>query len=130
MSDDKTQEGELEVKLPGGAGARAKGYRLVDLIWLPMVLGIGYISLTLYNHGVDAKDGATEIAKALEKSNLKVADALEKSNAKVVEALDRQSNEQRRATEAIKEGNCLNSLPQDRRINAAEICKRTARDYR
>lgn len=103
---------------------------LTTVIGMVMAAGMAGVGLMIFDHRAEAKDGATEIAKALEKSNAKVAEALEKSNKLVVEALDRQANEQRRATEAVKEGNCLLSLPQDMRVNAAEVCKRTARDYR
>lgn len=81
-------------------------------------------------HEVGARDDKKAVAEALVESQKIAALASREANKALVDAIDRQANEQRRATEAVKEGNCLLALPQDRRVNAADVCKRTARDYR
>ena len=56
------------------------------------------IAWTLYNHSSDTKDASKELATAL-----------------------------REQTQAAREQNCLISLPQERREQNSEICKRISR---
>lgn len=103
---------------------------LTTVIGMVMAAGMAAVGFMIFDHRAEAKDGAAEIAKALKESNFRIAEALKENNKAIMESIDRLTVEQRRATEAVKEGNCLLSLPQDRRTNASDICKRTARDLR
>ncbi len=124
----QTHDSELSLTGPGGLGARAKGYRLIDLIWLPMLLGIGYIALTLYNHQVEAKDEKVTIANTLKESNANIAAALKESQADVAKSMREIAEQQRRANEIGREQTCLLTLPPDRRTNAGDFCKRLSRE--
>lgn len=136
--NDSGQELDLEV---GGQKVRAKGYRLIDLIWLPMIFGIAYICLTLYQHDASAQKGDTAVAKqltesnqiisnSLRESNKTMVDALKENNANTVQALRELTLEQRKATSAIKEIACLSDPSMRNRGDAREFCKRMARDDR
>ena len=118
----------LEVSGPGGTGIRAKGYRLADLAWPLLVIGVGYCALTLFNHTADAKDNGKEVAQALKDSNREVAQALKDSNLAVAEAMKQMAKEQQRANEIGREQTCLLTLPPDRRTNAGDFCKRLSRE--
>ena len=126
-SDDRTQIREIEGEL-AGQKFRAKGYRLVDLIWLPMIFGIAYTCLQLYNHEASAKDGAKEIASTLKESNQAIAATLKESQAALAEAMRQVATEQKRANEIGREQTCLLTLPPDRRTNAGDFCKRLSRE--
>lgn len=119
---------ELDVTLPGGAAIRTKGYRLMDIVALTSVLAIGYVAVLTHGHTADAKDEGKTIAKALAESNAAVASALKESNASTVDAIKQLAGEQRKTTRVLLEMNCLMGLPPDRRVNAADFCKRIARD--
>lgn len=122
--------GTLEVDGPGGLKARAKGYRLIDLIWLPMVLGIGWLVMVQISHAADTKEEKAAIAKALTESNTTIANALKESNAMTVQAIKDLATEQRRSTDAIREIACLSDPAIRNRGDAREFCKRMSRDSR
>lgn len=122
--------GELEVDGPGGLKARAKGYRLIDLIWLPMVLGVGYLIMIHQGHAADTKEDKAAIAKALTESNTTIANALKESNAATVNAINGLMLEQRKSTDAIREIACLSDPAMRNRGDAREFCKRMSRDSR
>jgi len=129
MADEENGAGkELDVTLPGGAGVRAKGYRLMDVVALASVLVVGYVAVLTHAHTADEKDSAKTVAEALKESNKTIANALKESNVNTAEAIKGMAAEQRRATTVLREMNCLLSLPPDRRVNAQDFCKRIARD--
>ena len=137
MTENNT-EIDLEI---AGQHVRTKGYRLVDLIWLPMALGIAYICLTLYQHDSFGQADKATLAKTLTESNQGIATTLRESNAALAEAL-KSSNaattqaireltiEQRRATDAIREVACLSDPVAKNRADAREFCKRMSRSDR
>lgn len=126
MADEP--EGEIAVTGPGGIGARAKGYRLLDLIWLPMVLGIGYLIILEQTHAGDTKDAANKTAQVLKESNEKIAQTLKENTRDLTDALKQISIENKRSNEIQREQTCLLTLPPDRRTNAADFCKRLSRE--
>lgn len=129
--------GELDVSNPVFGSIRSKGYRLIDLIWLPMILGIAYTCLSLFQHEATAQQDKARIAATLEKSNHDIAGALKESNTAIVQALKESNSntlqairelatEQRRATNAIKEVACLSDPAMKDNRNAREFCKRVS----
>lgn len=121
--------GELDLEF-AGQKVRTKGYRLADLIWLPLVLGVAYISLTLYNHEATAQQERQAIAGTLKESNTAIAISLEKSNAATVRALEAVVVEMKKNTSASKETACLLDPVMKNRADAREFCKRMVRDDR
>lgn len=128
MSDPQT--GELDVSNPVLGSIRAKGYRLSDLLWPLVIVGLGYTSLTLYNHSVEAKDEKEAIAKSLKESHAQTAQALKESNANTAEAIRQMATEQKKATNVLREMSCLLDPQVVRRSDAREFCKRITRDER
>lgn len=125
--EDKTVLGELDLTGPGGVGAKMKGFRIMDVICLFSAVAVGYCAMTLYNHNAEAKDNSKEVASALRESNKEVANALKDTTRDTTEAMKAIAAEQRRMTEAIKEGNCLLDPAMRARPDAREICKRLNR---
>lgn len=128
MPEENT--GEIEVDGPGGLKARARGYRLQDLLLVPMVIGIGYLVMIHAGHAADTKEEKAAIAKALTESNTTIANALKESNATTVQAIRELATEQRKSTDAIREIACLSDPAMRNRTDAREFCKRMSRDSR
>lgn len=134
------ETGELDVEV-AGQKVRAKGYRLVDLIWLPMVLGIAYTCLSLFQHEAGAQQDKAQVAATLAKSNSDIANALKENSSTLASALkENNSNtlqaireltiEQKKATDAVREIACLSDPNMRNSANAREFCKRITRDSR
>lgn len=119
-------EKEIDVEV-AGQHVRAKGYRLVDLIWLPMVLGIAYTCMSLWQHEASAQQDKANLAATLKDSNSTIAQALRESNAKTADAIDRMATEQRRSTSAMREVACLSDPSMKNRTDARDFCRRMAR---
>lgn len=111
-------DNELEVDV-AGQKVRARGYRLIDLVWLPMFLGIGWLIVIQQGHTADSKD-----------EKIAMAQAAKEANQAVVRALQELVAEQKRSTNAAKEVACLNDPVMRNRQDAREFCKRMARDDR
>lgn len=123
-------ENEVEASI-GDKKIKVRGSDiLTTVIGMTMAAGLTTVLLIVWDIRVQAAEVGKTTAQVLKESNAETAKALKESNKDVAAAMIRLAEEQRRATEAIKEGNCLLSIPQDRRVNAADVCKRTARDYR
>lgn len=139
-SDDRTHAGEIDLEV-AGQKVRTKGYRLVDLIWLPMVLGISYTCLTIFQHEASAQQDKAHVAATLAKSNNDIAGALKENsatlaaalkenNANTLQAIRELTIEQRKATDAVREIACLSDPNLKNASNAREFCKRITRDSR
>lgn len=115
---------------PSGVSGRAKGYRLVDLIWLPMVLAMGYTSMTLYQHDSVAQEQKRELAATLKDSNRTIADALKESNASQKEQTTAIVNALNRLEKRTAEVACLSDPAMKNRADARDFCRRLARDDR
>lgn len=127
MPDPADQELDLEI---AGQKIRTKNYRLLDLIWLPVFLGVAYCCLILYQHDASAKDDKATLAATLKESNANIAAALKENNSNMVNAIKEIAVEQRRSTNAIKEVACLNDPAMQHRNDARDFCKRMSRDDR
>ena len=108
------ENGELEVTGPGGIGARAKGYRLMDLVCLVSAFGVGYISMMVYNHDANAAKESTAIVQALK------ADRQE-----TIAAIKENTRAMREQVGAQRVANCLASLTTQQRSQPQmlEFCK-------
>lgn len=72
----------------------------------------------------------SDIAGALKDSNLAIVQALKESNANTLSAIKELTSEQKKSTNAIKVGNCLNDPSMKNRQDAREFCNRITRDDR
>lgn len=136
MAEESAQELDLEI---GGQKMRARGYRMLDLLWFLLAIGVAYCSFTLWQREAQAQTEKAAIAKALVDSNSSVATALKESNAAMVgaikeanentvKALNANTAEQKRSTKALREMACLIDPAMQRRNDARDFCKRLARD--
>lgn len=109
---DSDADKEIDAEI-AGQKLRARGYRLIDLVWLPMVLAMGWQIVTQQAHTAEAKED-------------KLADrqALKDANKAVVEALKELVAEQRRSTTAAREVACLSDPTMKNRADARDFCKR------
>ena len=92
----------------------------------------GFVLLVLlawiaWNHQVEAKDNDKAIVQILKENNALTAAALKETTEKQNRILEKMSDQQQKTVEALRETNCLLGLPQDRRANSAEFCKRISR---
>ena len=71
-------------------------------------------------HTSDARDNAKEIAKELREVNKEAAAERKEASRELSEAL-------KELARAAREQNCLLSLPQEKRIENVEVCKRISR---
>lgn len=134
------ESGELDLEV-AGQKVRAKGYRLVDLIWLPMIFGIGYTCMSLYQHDAQAQSDKAQVAQTLQKSNADIAgalkensstlaQALKENNANTLQAIRELTIEQRKSTDAVREVACLSDPNLKNSPTARDFCKRMTRDSR
>ena len=126
MGEDENDV-DLEV---AGQKFRAKNYRLIDLIWLPMVLSLGWICMTLYTHQVDAQATAKTVADVLEKSNANIAKVLKEAGDQHADAVKQVLVEGKKQTRILTEMACLADPAMKNRGDAREFCKRMSRDDR
>lgn len=120
---------ELDVEI-AGQKVRTKGYRLTDLIWLPLLFGVGYICLSLYQHEATAQTSTSSVVSALKESNAATVTAIKESNVNTVKALEALTAEQKKSTNAMKEIACLSDPAMKNRSDARDFCKRMSRDDR
>lgn len=125
MSDDQ----ELDLTI-AGQHVRTKGYRLMDLIWLPVFLGVLYSCLLLYQQQAAAATDKKDNATAMKENNATVVNAIKESNQNTLSAIRDLATEQRRSTNAMKEVACLSDPAMRNRSDAREFCKRISRDDR
>ena len=121
-SEDRN--GELEVTAPGGFGARAKGYRMMDLVCLLTAAGV--IALAYY---VKSYAGEYEkTAQSIKDSNSQVVETFKNGSKENADAIRQLTMEIRRGNEFQRETACLLDPSMKGRIDAREICKRLGRD--
>lgn len=75
------------------------------------------IAYVLTAHSTEAKESGTKVAQELKEANREVAQALRESNREVAKVLNDLAR-------AMREQNCLNAFPPERRHQNAELCKR------
>ena len=118
---------EVAISNPILGSLKVNGSNINNIFTVLGFIMISLIAWVLWQHHVQAADTDKASAASIKESNKQFVDALKESNVATVKALEKISEEQKKATEAQRETNCLLSLPQDRRTNAGEICKRIAR---
>ena len=124
MSDHEQQELEVAV------GDKKLKFRGSD--WLSLLgTAVGVLMVyMLWEHKVEAADGARAAAQVMKEASKENAQAIKESQQAATEAMKALTIEQRRGNEAMREVACLLAMPQDRRQNNQEICKRISRDRR
>lgn len=119
------QELDLEV---GGQKVRARGYRLLDLVWLPMIGMLAWLVITANQHESAAQTYRTTSVLSDKENAKALVDALKENNANTVAAIRELTVEQRRSTSAMKEVACIVDPAMQRRTDAREFCKRMQGD--
>lgn len=125
-----TTENELELDA-ANKKVKIRGSDILTTV-IGMLLGAGISGLgaLFYFHDVAAKDNAVVVAKALKETTDENKKALSEANERLVRALDNLTTEVKRGNESSREQACLLGLPQDRRVNSIDFCKRMARENR
>lgn len=128
--ETKTEGGELDLEV-AGQKIRTRGYRLVDLAWLPLLLFSAYSALVLYQHEAHSQadvkasmDASTSVVNAMKENNRALVDALKESNQNTLGAIKELTAEQRKSTSAMRETTCLLDPAVKDRRDAREFCKR------
>ena len=120
--EEKNQEIDATI---AGQHIRAKGYRLMDLLWIAMFCGVGW---WVYQNNAQAQADKQNVAASVKEANIAVVDALKQSNAATVEAIKTLALEQKKSTQAMRETACLLDPALKNRQDAREFCKRMTRD--
>lgn len=124
MSDNNSS---VEASNPVLGSLKVSGANVNNILTTFSFLGIAFLSWIAWNHNVDAKDNEKGVVIVLKESNKAQTEALKSSNEATNKILEKMNDTQQRTVEALREANCLLALPQDRRTNASEFCKRIAR---
>ena len=121
MTEETQANPNAEVALtgPGGVSLRAKGYRLVDLLFIIGALGLIWGAWELKTHAGDAARQGDAIVKSINDAN-----------AAPVKALQELAAEQKKSTNAMREIACLSDPAMRNRADARDFCKRMSRDER
>jgi len=126
----KSEAGELDLEV-AGQKIRTRGYRLVDLAWLPLLLLVAYIASMLYQHEAHSQadvkasvDASTNVVNAMKESNKALVEALKESNQNTLGAIKELAAEQRKSTAAMRETACLLDPAIKDRRDGREFCKR------
>ena len=128
--ETKTEGGELDLEV-AGQKIRTRGYRLVDLAWLPLLLFSAYSALVLYQHEAHSQsdlkatiDANANVVNAMKENNKALVEALKESNQNTLGAIKELTAEQRKSTNAMKETACLLDPAVKDRRDGREFCKR------
>lgn len=120
-----------------GLGVRAKGYRLVDLLFIIGALGLVWGAWELKAHAGDSEKRDAAIVQSIKEGNAAFVQALKEagtqakeSNSATVKALQDVTTEQKKSTSAMREIACLSDPAMKNRPDAREFCRRMARDER
>lgn len=128
--ETKTEGGELDLEV-AGQKIRARGYRLIDLAWLPLAIAAMYSTFLLQQHEANSQtnvktsvDANSTVVNAMKENNKALVDALKESNQNTLSAIRELSAEQRKSTSAMKETACLLDPAVKDRRDGREFCKR------
>ena len=122
--DEGEKKQEIDATI-AGQHIRAKGYRLMDLLWIALFAGCGW---WVYQTNAQAQADKQNVAASVKEANIAVVDALKQSNAATVEAIKTLALEQKKSTSAMRETACLLDPALKNRQDAREFCKRMTRD--
>jgi len=124
MAEDSGDGKEIDIGAgPTGVTARARGYRLIDLVWLPMIMGVGYLCFQQASAQSDKRINVEQV----DKTHKEFIEVLKENNLNTVSAIKELAVEQRKSTTAIKEIACLSDPALRNKNDAREICKRLVR---
>ena len=129
MPNSPEPDSELAVTA-GPVNLKTKNVPLTQTALFVLACGIVYVGFTVQAHSGDSEKSAKVIAETLEKSNANVAKTVKESNDNLVRVLEQVAREQQKGNEHQMMTNCLLALPQDRRTNAGETCRRIIRGDR
>ena len=129
MGNDSEDDKEIDVTI-AGQHVRTKGYRQMDLIWLPLVMGVGYSAFGIYQHEATAQTETRTIAQSVKEANQEIVRQLKENNLQVVESMKTLTNEMKKSTAAQKETACLLNPAMKNRPDAREACRSILRDDR
>ena len=90
---------------------------LNNIVTVLVFIVVCLIAYVLTGHTTEAKDTGKEVARELRNSNQEVAQALKDSNREVAKVLNDLAR-------AMREQNCLNAFPPEKKAENAELCKR------
>ena len=120
VPENPDKDKELSVAGPGGLNLRAKGYRLMDLLFVIVGGGVIWGALELRAHAADSGNQSAAIVKSINEAS-----------DKMVKALDRVTEEQKATNAQLRkidfgqrEQNCLQDPAMRDRRDAREVCKR------
>ena len=123
MTDGDEQK-EVDVEI-AGQKVRAKGYRLMDLLWIIVVAGAGYY---LYQHDAAAQAEKQNISQSVKEANVAVVQAIRENNTATVEAIQAMTTELKKASSAQRETACLLDPAIKNKPDARDFCKRMTRN--
>ena len=129
MTEETQANPNAEVALtgPGGVSLRARGYRLVDLVFIIGACGLVWGAWELKAHAGDSEKQSAAIVKSINDGNAVMVQALKESNESTVKALKEMTLEQKRSTEAMREIACLSDPTMRNRPDARDFCRRMSR---
>ena len=120
VPENPDKDKELSVGGPGGVSLRAKGYRLVDLLFVIVGGGVIWGALELRAHAADSGNQSAAIVKSINEASDKMVKALER----VADEQKATNAELRQVKNAQRETNCLQDPAMRNRPDAREVCKR------
>jgi hypothetical protein len=120
MADEQPNGADVAVD---AFGVKANVRNVKSLNTFATLIGVAIgiaVLIFVVTHSVDAKDNGKEIAKILKESGKEVTATLKESQKELSTVL-------RELGQATREQNCLLSLPQEKRTENVELCKRISR---
>ena len=123
MSDTSS----VEATNPILGSLKVSGANLNTIASVFSFFGVVFLCWVTWQHQVEAKDAERSLIIVMKENAKTTADALKESTAAQNRILEKMSDQAQRQVEAQRETNCLLGIPQDRRTNAVELCKRIAR---
>lgn len=123
---DETSSGEIAVTGPAGVGVRAKGYRIMDVAWVLIAIGMAWGAWELKAHAGDSERQSAAIVKSINEASDRMVKAIEK----MAEEQKSTNAEIRQVKHAQRETNCLQDPAMRNRPDARSICKRLSGDER
>ena len=118
MADDNSDK-ELDLTV-AGQHVRAKGYRLIDLLWVFTAAAIGYGAYALAQHKTETEQTMRDLAVAIKESGKAQVEAISK-------LVDEQKKANEKQTEQMAITNCLLDPALKNNQNASDVCKRIVR---
>jgi len=120
MAEEQPNGADVAVEIAGQKINLRNIKSLNTLATVASLIVMILVSYMLFMHATEAKDNTKEIATILKESNKEVSTVLRESNKELGQIL-------KELSQATREQNCLLSLPQEKRAENIELCKRISR---